>query len=1013
MFLGYELALGGWTLAASLAAATALLVWLHRRRQRRRRVLVSFEPLWAHLPGGTGQEALSGKLRRHAPLLLQLAVICALLAAAADPRRPPRAGVGQAVVILVDSSASMATREGSGTRLGLARSRARQVLAGLGNDDRALIAGFAERVAPETGLIGDRAQLDRALARLRAREARAALEPALAFARAALIGERRPRVVVITDDAKLLSGVQADAQRAAPELHLVGAPADNLAIVAFNVAPATGATRTGLAGGYRAQVTLRSFARERQRAEVELRDQAGRVLARGRTELVPGSRVTLPLTVVAPEATGLEARLNVPGAGANQLALDDRAFASLPRARPRRILTVGPRNLYLEGALLGLEPEYAVSSVDSPERLTDPGSLQAYDLVIFDGVTPSAPPRSGRFLFIDPSGRGSPFVERGRIKAPVPSQARREHPLLAHLSLADLNISEARHLVLGRDDEAVVSALGTPLLITRRQPGLKLCALAFDPRRSDLPLRPAFPLLLANIADWLTAGTEAGHGGSFAAESSAVLPVAEGVKEVRVTDPGDALLRWPVVNGQAHIELGPAGFYRLAQPGPASTLAASFADPGESDTQQTGQAAVAKRLHASHAAGGDPAAATGTAPVSRHLAPWLLALAGALAAVEWARARRQRRQQNRAAKTIGRALQVLFAAALATAAAGVALTLPRAFTPSHLVVLGDRSDSVQAGALDQALAGPSRLRGSLRPGQRLQVIDFAGQPWRAPDAAGTAVAAPINRSRTDLGLALATGLAAIDPDAAGGLLLLSDGRSTSAGMSAALLTATRLGLPIFVGPLPSRQQADVAMLGLRAVGDRRPGARFALEASLGASVSGQARLRLTRDGHPTAIGGDRELVFAPGVTTTRWFTEVPGERTLYRVQIVEATANDEKRNDEAQLAVAGARAPRVLVIADQPGGTAGFRRALAAQQMHVDVLSSAAAGADPQAALANRELVVLAHVAPARLRPQLAQAIAHLVRDQGGGLLVAGDPMGWGGGGYERTGAGVPAAAGT
>jgi hypothetical protein len=90
MLFGYELALGGWRLIAILAAATALLVWLHRSRQRRRRVLVSFEPLWAHLPGGTGQGGLPGKLRRYSPLLLQLAVICALLAAAADPRRQPR-----------------------------------------------------------------------------------------------------------------------------------------------------------------------------------------------------------------------------------------------------------------------------------------------------------------------------------------------------------------------------------------------------------------------------------------------------------------------------------------------------------------------------------------------------------------------------------------------------------------------------------------------------------------------------------------------------------------------------------------------------------------------------------------------------------------------------------------------------------------------------------------------------------------------------------------------------------
>ena len=41
-----------------------------------------------------------------------------------------------------------------------------------------------------------------------------------------------------------------------------------------------------------------------------------------------------------------------------------------------------------------------------------------------------------------------------------------------------------------------------------RAPDLRVVALAFDPRQSDLPLRPAFPLLLANAIDWLTDGCQ-------------------------------------------------------------------------------------------------------------------------------------------------------------------------------------------------------------------------------------------------------------------------------------------------------------------------------------------------------------------------------------------------------------------------------------------------------------------------------------------------------------------------
>ena len=40
------------------------------------------------------------------------------------------------------------------------------------------------------------------------------------------------------------------------------------------------------------------------------------------------------------------------------------------------------------------------------------------------------------------------------------------------------------------------------MIVVRERPGLRIAALAFDPRHSDLPMRPAFPLLVANALAW-------------------------------------------------------------------------------------------------------------------------------------------------------------------------------------------------------------------------------------------------------------------------------------------------------------------------------------------------------------------------------------------------------------------------------------------------------------------------------------------------------------------------------
>ena len=50
---------------------------------------------------------------------------------------------------------------------------------------------------------------------------------------------------------------------------------------------------------------------------------------------------------------------------------------------------------------------------------------------------------------------------------------------------------------------------GAPLLYTGARAGLPTAVLAFEPRRSDLPLQVAFPILLANLTGELLGGSAA------------------------------------------------------------------------------------------------------------------------------------------------------------------------------------------------------------------------------------------------------------------------------------------------------------------------------------------------------------------------------------------------------------------------------------------------------------------------------------------------------------------------
>src|SRR6185295_12924011 len=104
------------------------------------------------------------------------------------------------------------------------------------------------------------------------------------------------------------------------------------------------------------------------------------------------------------------------------------------------VLVLGAPDLYLDGALLSFGSELTVERAP-PDRRYDPAR---YDAVILDGVTLAAPPATGKLLYLDPSGPGSPFAEQGVVRDPLATDFDRAHPLLAHLALADLNIREAR-----------------------------------------------------------------------------------------------------------------------------------------------------------------------------------------------------------------------------------------------------------------------------------------------------------------------------------------------------------------------------------------------------------------------------------------------------------------------------------------------------------------------------------------------------------------------------------------
>jgi hypothetical protein len=488
-------------IAAGVVGALALTA-LYLLRLRRREVIVPFAPLWLGAAGARRSTRWADRLRHLVSLLLALVIYGLVLLAAYDPRPAGSDGAGRSLVILLDRSASMAARDEAGTRLAAARARARALVDGLHPADRALVASFAGDAVAESGFESDAARLRRAVDAVGPASEAGDLDRALAFAAAVLRGRPHPTIILVSD-----GGFSADARRAAPagidvRFAPIGQRARNVGLVSFaarRVPADPGQVETALA--------IENFGDGAASFAVQIRS-GGAPIERMTLTLTAHERRRVTLAqLFAPEAR-LEAELLAPdgrplgATDADDLASDDRAAAVVPPLHRRRVLRVGAPNLYLDGALLSMGRAIAVDRMSAAAAEAARARWPTYDLVIFAGVAPAPAPTAGRYLYLDPHGPGSPFAERGTVRDPVLAETRREHPLLRQVDLADVNIAEARRLALAPGDVAVAGSFGVPLLVARERPGLRVAALSFEPRRSDLPMRPAFPLLLANTLAW-------------------------------------------------------------------------------------------------------------------------------------------------------------------------------------------------------------------------------------------------------------------------------------------------------------------------------------------------------------------------------------------------------------------------------------------------------------------------------------------------------------------------------
>ena len=548
------LAPGAFLLGLLLPVIVALYLLKLRRIERE----IPSNYLWRKMVRDVEANAPWQKLRPNLLMILQLLFLAMLILALARPFSWAEGAGGQATIIILDTSASMAATDVAPNRIESAKQRARQLVNELPGSTRVTIieAGREARVLLSSSL--DRRQAHLAIEQVTAGTGSSDMNVSLELASA--IASRQPgtEIIVLSDGRVELP--ERMAIKGALRYIPFGLNGDNQAVSMLTLEPAPGnASLTAFV-----QVSNYGDTPASRRLILSVDGQPVNVY--DIDEIPAGGQKNVIEEGLPAETRLVEASFEA----ADTLALDDRAYAVRPDTRPVPVTLVSQGNLFIETALSLLPGiELTTQGGAAADAETEPGEATAEPttspveqesaagataLWIFDNTVPDQLPTSGSMLFIAPPRSTDLFNVIGAVEAPTPRIVDPTDPLVSNLTLNQVSILDAVEIGLPEWATPVVAGElangNTPLLFRGEVNGQRVVVLSFDIRHSDLPLQVAFPLMWANMVDWLAPGARNSVPALVDPNSSLTFNAPDGAQTAAIVRPDGSTVQLQAENGR-------------------------------------------------------------------------------------------------------------------------------------------------------------------------------------------------------------------------------------------------------------------------------------------------------------------------------------------------------------------------------------------------------------------------------------------------------------------------------
>ena len=605
-----------------LFGLAAPIVMLYILKLRRRREPVSTLLFWEQIFKEKQTTSLFQKLKHLLSLLLQLLFLALLVLALARPQFAFMTKSARQIILILDRSASMNTLDGTRSRLESAKQQALRMVDNLRFIDEMMVISCHTQPVIHSPFTNHQKSLRGAIESIVPTDVKTDLQPALAVAHSVAQTKPNPEIIVFSDfhrvpNALLTQRGSPESQPSDTKVHLLPVNLGvegNVGITQFRV-------RKSLVNAfdYQTLLTVINASVEEKSFNVELYLNDALLDVRPYT-LAPGESKSELFTNFTMEGGRLKAVLDVEDA----LSTDNFAYAALPKRERIPVLLVTPNNPFLENAL----------AVDEKLDLTviapDQYGLDAerYDVIIFDRYNP---PRlgDGNYMFIYPPKAGAIWQIGESLETPIITEWERKHPILRHVHLDNVQITEAYQVTVPTTANVIAHSFEDPLLIVEEGQNRRIVFIAIDILKSDLPLRIAFPLIVANAIQWFQGKSELEE---YHLQTGEVLKKRIGedsaIENVTIVGPTGESWEVPVEKGELLFnETSTVGFYELKIGEGEEVWAANLTDAAESQihiAEEVGDLLEEKEV----VLGGS---------ALLHYPPWiyLVLFAVLLSAVEW------------------------------------------------------------------------------------------------------------------------------------------------------------------------------------------------------------------------------------------------------------------------------------------------------------------------------------------------------------------------------------------